>query len=464
MILRPEDIDELVKSNANNLKSNHELIDIYENNLSSYVLEDLSRQLSPKSFNQIKHRVASINILPKVVDKLTNIYQGSVVRSVFDGNENDKFLLDFYSDSFEINSNMDTANELLNLCRTSLVYITIKDGMPRLIPIRNDRAVVYAKDPEDPTKPTHIILVNKEIDGAKIYYTWSDDEFIITDSNHKIRRDLMAGIGNPEGLNPYGKLPFVYVNDSKFSCMPEPDIDGMRIVKLIPVMLSDLNLAAMFQCFSIIYTVNMDNANLELGPNILINLKSDPTTDHNPSIGTIKPEVDYDQVLKLIETELSMWLGTKGIRASSVGSASPDNFASGISKIIDEMDTYEARQKQVALYKKAESELWDLVLNYMHPYWVSSNMIQLPLVSPNAYVNTEFAVQLPIQSRGNTVRDLKDEYMAGFISRKRVVAKLNQEMTEEEIDELLLEIDEERSGAMEFNVSNDVNTDQNIAE
>ena len=58
------------------------------------------------------------------------------------------------TDYFDVNDTMNTVNELYNLCRTGLVYPTIKNGIPRLIPIRNDRAVVYAKDPEDPTRPT----------------------------------------------------------------------------------------------------------------------------------------------------------------------------------------------------------------------------------------------------------------------------------------------------------------------
>lgn len=445
MMLNPKEVLALVEDNARNLAINSEMIDIYENNLTDYVLEDLRRQLNDKSYHQIKHRVSPINILPKIVDKMTNIYQSPVLRYVMDGNETDKYLLSYYSDYFDVNDTMNTVNELYNLCRTGLVYPTIKNGIPRLIPIRNDRAVVYAKDPEDPTRPTHVILINKEIEGKRIFYVWDDETFIITDSDEKIRYDLMASIRNPEGINPFGKLPFIYVNDSKFSIMPTPDIDGMRVVKLIPVMLSDLNLAAMFQCFSVIYTVNMDDSDFVLAPNVLINLKSDPTTDQNPSIGTIKPEVDYEQVMSLIESELSMWLGTKGIRASSVGGLSTDNFASGISKVIDEMDTYEARQKQVVVFKKAESELWDLVVNYMHPYWVSTGQIREPLFSQKAEIITDFAPQLPIQSRGQLARDLKDEYAAGFISRKRAVAKLNQDMTGDQIDELLAEIDQESS-------------------
>ena len=45
------------------------------------------------------------------------------------------------------------------------------------------------------------------------------------------------------------------------------------------------------------------------------------------------------------------------------GGLSTDNFASGISKVIDEMDTYEARQKQVVVFKRQSQNfgIWLLI-------------------------------------------------------------------------------------------------------
>jgi len=224
-------------------------------------------------------------------------------------------------------------------------------------------------------------------------------------------------------------------------------------------MCSDLNLAAMFQCFSILWTIDLNDTNLKFAPNAVWALKSDPTSDKKPEIGSIKPQVDYDQVLGLIQSQLTIWLSTKGIRAGSVGTLTTDNFASGISKLIDEMDTYEARQKQTGIYLKAEAELWDLTLNYMHPYWADSGQIDNPARwTPTATVATKFAVQLPAQSRGVAVRDLRDEYAAGFISRRGALAKLNPEMSDAELDALMVEIDAERTIKADDNGESDAVT------
>jgi hypothetical protein len=222
------------------------------------------------------------------------------------------------------------------------------------------------------------------------------------------------------------------------------------MVKALPVMLTDLNLAAMFQSFSIIYGIDLDDEGLKYAPNAFWKLKSDPTSDKKPELGTIKPQVDYDQVLRLIEAELSLWLGTKGIRASTVGALQKENISSGISKIIDEMDTFEARQKQVETFTTAEQQLWDLVLNYMHPHWSETGMIDNPArFTPTAEIKVTFPAQLPTQSRGVLVTDLKNEYSAGFISRRRAMIKLNPEMTSDEVDELMAEIDAERTVTQE---------------
>jgi hypothetical protein len=140
-----------------------------------------------------------------------------------------------------------------------------------------------------------------------------------------------------------------------------------------------------------------------------------------------------------------MWLNTKGIRAGSIGKLSQENLMSGISKIIDEMDTFEARQKQVTIFQVVEKELWNLILNHLHPYWMSKGTAPVNLTfSPTASIKTKFAVQLPAQTRGQVVKDVNEEYKAGFTSRKRALAQLNPELNPEQIDELMQEIDEER--------------------
>jgi len=439
-------VTRLVENHSDCLNHNHVLLDILEGNLMSYVVDDLKRSLSPQVFEQAMHRIVPINIFPKVIDKLTNIYQTGVVREVVGGSQKDSDLLNWYVESLDINSQLNSANELFNACKSLLLYPYVYNGKPFVRSIENDRFVVYSDNPVNPCHVTDVVLLAGRKNEKDLYWVYSQDGFYAMTSDEKMDLQEMIRVGNPEGENPFGVLPFVYAADSKHKLNPTQDTDTLKVIKVLPIMLTDLNLAAMFQSFSMVYGIDLDDENIVFAPNAFLRFKSDPTKQTQPSIGTIKPEVDFDQVLRLIESELSMWLGTKGIRASTIGALSTENFASGVSKLIDEMDTFEARQKQVSTFLKVEEMFWGLILNYMHPVWVQRGEVEnRTLWTPGAKVKTTFAMQLPMQSRGQLVRDLRDEYSSGFITRKRAVAKLNPHMTSREIEELINEIQEERT-------------------
>ena len=56
-----------------------------------------------------------------------------------------------------------------------------------------------------------------------------------------------------QGLNPIGVIPFVYGKRQKSKLIPTQDTDMLAIAKAIPVQISDLGMAMMYQCFSIIF-------------------------------------------------------------------------------------------------------------------------------------------------------------------------------------------------------------------
>lgn len=441
-----KDVPEIVRAQSGILQFNHEALDIYGSNIKPYVMKLIECQLSAQSAEQAKFRAAPINVLPKIIDKLTNIYQTTVIRNVSTDAESDKNLLAFYELKSRMNVKMNCGNELYNLCNATLLQPYVYRGKPQLRPIPNDKFVVYSENSIEPNIPTHVILTYQRRNGEQYYWVYSDQEIYAVDARGNIDLGVMAASGMVDTLNPVGTMPFIYGNSSEYNLTPSTDEDGLTIVKLIPVMLTDLNLAAMFQCFSILYLINASQEGIRFAPNAVWEINAPPNSDQKPEVGSLKPTVDYAQVMSLITTELSLWLGTKGIRASTVGGLTPENFVSGISKIIDEMDTFEARQKQVTSFQKIESDYWDLIINYMHPYWLRAGMIdQVGEFSTGCEVSTQFAVQLPMQSRGQVVQDLALEVQNGFISRKRAIMKLNPEMSDAEIEALMVEIDEEHT-------------------
>lgn len=444
--MEPRDIPEIVRKQSDLMSFNTEALAIFRGSIKPFVMKLLELQLSQQSAEQAKWRAATINILPKIIDKLTNIYQTTVMRKASSDSESDKNLISFYEKNTRMNQKMNCGNELYNLANAMLLQPFVYNGKPQLRPIPNNRFMVYSENTVETSKPTHVILIYNDSKNIPYYWVYSDAEIWAVDSQGNLDRARMLAAGMSTTVNPIGRIPFVYTCSDEYSLLPCPDEDGLTIVKLIPVMLTDLNHAAMFQCFSILYLINAKQQGIKFAPNALWEIEGAPGEEKKPEIGIIKPQVDYGEVLNLISTELSMWLGTKGIRASTMQGLTPENFASGISKIIDEMDTFEARQKQVTTFQKVEADYWDLIINGLHPYWLLTRQIeQVGKFTSGVEVSVQFAVQLPMQTRGQVVHDLALEVQSGFLSRKRAIMKLNPELGDAEVEELISEIDEEQT-------------------
>lgn len=434
------------------------LYDIYEGNLLEYVLHDLKSQLSPRSFEQARHRVAPINILRRVIDKLAKLYSSPPVRTIEPRRAQP--MLEFYEFSYDINTAGGLANEYFNLFKNCALepFLDVRN-VPRLRVIPSDRFFCFSTSETDPMEMTHFVKLmgSKKVDGTEkqILHVYTDTDFAITDSKGKVIDSLMAE-RDLDGSNPYGKIPFAYQVRSRTTLNPPLDTDTLCMTKLFPILLTDINYATMFASFSVLYGIDIDEENLVMAPNAFWRLKSDPTTTNKPEIGSIKPEVDTEKVISLIQTQLAMWLQSKNIRPGSVGDASTENFASGISKMVDEMDTVEERQKQIPYFKSLEESLWDLTINHLHPVWSQlPDYLLKQQFPPGAYVNVEFKEQLPIQNRDMIVNTLIKELQHGLTTKKIAVSKLNPELEDDDIDEILAEVEKENTTTVETMPEND---------
>jgi hypothetical protein len=448
-------IIQFVKDNAEYLKHNKILFDIYEGDLYKYVEQALRNQLSPKAFEVAKTRIAPINVLRRIVDKLSKIYVKPPRRTALvngQPSEKDQALLDWYCQQMQCDVYFNIANELFNLSKTVSIEPFVDDGMPRIRAIPSDRFIYYSDDMNDPTKPTAWIKImgtawdDKSKSNKAIFYIYTNDEFIPVREDGVVMYDMLASLDNNEMKNPFGKIPSVYVNRSFHSIVPPIDSDVLSMTVLIPVLLADLNYAVQFQSFSLIYGINVDTENMVMAPNTFWNLKSDLTSGSEPKIGTIKPDVDITQVMEFIKAQLILWLNSKNIRPGSVGDLSAENISSGISKIVDEMDTFEDRQKQVQYFQKAEQQMWTLIAKNMHPYWRSQNMIDTNLdFSPNVEIKVEFAEQLPLTDRSKLIDDAIKELDKQLTTKGRAIKMINPDMSSTEVDQLMSEIDSENT-------------------
>ena len=387
-----EHVNDVYQRHMTFFQHNATLLDIYEGDLLKYVDLDLRKQLHFQSYKEAITRAAPINVLTKIVDKLSTIYKDDPLRAMVVESASDENLLRWYEKHMSVNETMQDACDLFNLSKSTLIqpYVDEKARKPGIRAIPNDRFFVIGQNSVDPMLPTKVVTFDVFKDGKVIFYVYTDEEIVIFDNNLEVQTGMMSRNDNVDGINPLGRIPFVYANASRHLLMPKGDSDRLRMTKLIPILLTDLNYASMYQTFSMIYGIDIDDTNVVFAPNAVLKFTSDPTSDKTPQIGSFKPQVDIDQVLSLVKTELAMWLDSIGVRAGSTGDNDTD-FASGISKMIDEMDTSEHRVKLSKYFAQVESRLWSLIMHAMHPWWVGQRLIdQTAMFSSQAEVEINY--------------------------------------------------------------------------
>lgn len=449
LIDQTKHLAEYIEANRTYLNRNIELFDIHEGNLKPYVKDILKRSLSEQYYSRIKDRIYPINILKRIIDKLAQAYTQNPRRVATSSQET----LEFYELSMMIDQKMNSADEFAQMFKGYALEPYIRDGVPRMRVLPFDRFLVESSSIIDPTHMTRFYkYVGKHTTGKNgqekevdVWFVYTDDEFVPIDSNGNVLHEfLVDDNGNTlNGVNPLGFIPFFYGNRSEYKILPTQDTDTLELTKLLPVQFSDLAGTILFQCFSIIYGIDVDSENMVMSPNAFWSMKSDPTSDKKPEVGTITPTADIDKVLKFISEVFATWMESRGIRVGSIGHSDGRSSASGIAKMIDEMDTFEAKKKSVEYFKKEEYQYWQLVKN-MHNHWVSSGELEgMALLPEDWEVFTEFDEPQPITDRTSKVNNVVKERDAGIISTRTAIEMLHPKWSDKDVEEEMKRIREE---------------------
>jgi len=435
---------------------NHTLYRIHEGALLDYVLEKIKEQVNEKAFKQIAQRPVPINVLKRLVDKLSKIYVRGPKRSIesLEESSDENMLLSKWEKALSINTKLALANRYFNLQKGTFIEPYLDRGKPKLRALPFDRFSVYSNDPVEPLRVTHLVKTMGEhvfINGERrlYFYVYSDDEFLICDAKGAVIPELMAKHGS-DGINEYGRIPGVYVHRSSTDLIPEIDTDTLSMTLLFPILLSDLSFAVMYQSFSIVYGIDIDMSNLFMSPNAVWDIKSDKDNEgKTPQVGTIKPTVDIDAVVRFVITLLSTWMQTRNIRpGAGIGNVTTENFASGIAKAIDEMDTSEDRMEQIPFFVDAETELWELLINHMMPVWENDEDFRkqdLQVIPFGNKVAIQFPEQQAILDESTKLDNMKKKKDMGIVTKRDLVKEYNPTFSSEQIEQKVKDLKEEEN-------------------
>jgi hypothetical protein len=429
-------IIDYVKKHRKFLARNAEALDIYEGNLLQYVDAILQKTLSPQYYEPAKERILPINILQRYIDKVSTAYEKSPMRKSKSQNVRVDEFVEFYKEAFDMEVSGQICDQYANLFKGFAwePYIDL-NGNPQLRELAFDKFLLMSESETSPENETIFIKFmgyRGSDEDSLLLFVYTNDEFDAFYMNGQEASDYLI---ENQGINPVGVIPFVYGKRQKNKLIPTQDTDMLAITKAIPVQISDLGMALMYQCFAIMYGIDVNSENLVMAPNAFWSLKSD--NEKKPEVGTIKPEADTDKGLSFVMNVFILWLETKGVRVGSIGSITGSNLASGISKIIDEMDVYSIKKKSMEWFEKDESDLWNNKLPKIHNYWLKSGLVDPskvpPMVNDVFDVDIEFPAVEPMISRTEEIANFKSELELRTITREAVIRKLHPHYTDEEV-------------------------------
>lgn len=441
-----------------------ELYRMHEGQIKTKVEESLRREIiSASAFKRAVQRIPSINLPRKVTDKLSKVYAQAPIRF----SEQDKELMEDFAAELHLNAVLNHANKMSNLNKRCALEIYQEEGTQKTRVLNAHQFFVYSDSPTSPDKMTVFCKLlgredaisetvanetgrrrdpQKDVRRVDIIALYSDSEVLVIDSDGSVREDKMVQMGITSSRNPFGVIPFVYINKSMTELIPFPNQVAYDMGILIPKLLTDLNYSAQFLSHSIVYTVDADVEKAELNPDTVINLgDSNLETGKSPKIDTIDPKTDIPGILQLIEFEMGAYLTTEGIKAGGIGKMEAGSDTSGISKMVDESDATEARKQQTELFRFVEKDFW-FKFSRIQQVWASQGIVEnKQTFNPEFYKSfmIKFAEIKPLESEKERYDKMKVARDLKLITKKRALKELYPNLAEAQLEQWLEELEEE---------------------
>lgn len=415
-----------LKDNANKIVSeikvcpdyfynNRMYIRVLNDNLKEVLVEEVYSNIKSKTNRRDKaSQSININILKKIVNKLSQIYNFEVKRTPSTNQD----LFDYYKKIIVPDTQMHRGNRLYNATKSVLmeIYLDSKNNI-KWRPISNDKYFLWTDDVIEPNIAKVVVKIIDTITykcmetqndiTADLYFMYTDTEFLAIDSTGKIHEQYMPNRDTLDyGKNPFGFLQFVHINQDIENVMPTKDTDTLSTILQINDILTDAKVATYYQANPLVVATNIDvkKSTLNRNPDSVIILNSKAGSTDTPDIKIIPSALQTDSATSLSKEILSMLLDTKGLVVKE-GSASVNK--SGLSQMIENTDTTEVRKNQIQDFTPAEEELWEKTAR-MHNWLIDNKISKLSNKTPKKKFDDNFYVELEFETPSTILEEKKE--------------------------------------------------------
>lgn len=488
-IIKEIESDENIRRKQESLKR----YEIYNDRLEEYVYNVLQRDLSAETLDQMRV-ISSINLCKRITDEQSSIYTKRPNRMIHNSDERtDELFGNIYSMG-RVNTAMKKANVAFNLQQQCALQVIPKGGRLKIkvlqphhydvLPNHADpeKADVYILSQYDKNRlfdrthnqnnytpqPSAVEYRTRDRQNQKIadesdwqanrgtYVWWSDDYHFMTNSDGEILdpETMMPIVGEIEDrflLNPIGKKPFVDVKEDSdgeyWQRFGNATVDFTIDMALI---LSDVAEVNRLQGYAqpIISAVEPPK-DMKVGPNTIMFLKKSKNAEEaaQPSFEFASPNPDLAGSIEVVKTFLSMYLTSKGLDPAVVtAEGTGARFASGIDRLLSNIEKFEASADDFDLFKWVESEVFRLIKSWLDVFAGVSDGGLMPELSGVIPEDVSFAVEFERPSTEMSEKEkielIEKKLEMGLMTKVEAVMHL-REVDEDKAREILDDIESE---------------------
>lgn len=345
LFTRSSDVIRLVESSEDRKKKIDDRLRYYWDDSQSEAYRIIAQRFSrPEQF-----RVFSVNLVRAIVDKRAGTYR-LPPRRTFTGM--DQTAGDDLYRAMNADAVLKKASRYLEVCKTVCLQVGWNNatGTPTLNVLTPNVLDVVASNPEHPERTVVTYPADRHEDRR--YADWTPNGFKLLDW----RGAPLSIVGNPNGANPYGVLPFVpwfdRLPDDSF-WLPGGD-DLFSAQDAVNVALSNLWRAVEHQAHGQAWASGISaNEALQFGPDRAIALPQ------GGQFGFASPNAPIASILSAIEFVLRQMAATYGVGSDIFDLSKVAE--SGSAKHAGRLDLKEVRQDQIAQARVMEGQLFNVL-------------------------------------------------------------------------------------------------------
>lgn len=436
---------ELIEAEANRMGKTQDRLDLLGDDWKSQIKNKIIPIVKPETALKLEtHISVEDNPFKYVIRQLSTAYKTNPVREFTGSTEK---ISSAYSDWYKIqsvNEVMELAQRYMNALNDAVIYLQWREGEVCLQVLAGNILIVEGRD-NDPTIPEAVYIRrlydNKQPVSEKNTY-W----IVWTREYHYMLTGNLVPVpigGNENMINPYGKIPMVYLHrelptDSFFDWTSGQDLVDLAVFTGRRTTMDEF---ARFESGFKQPAVSGDN--LKMPDDILKNPDSMIKVDGiDVNIQVLDWQIDLEKREKDIRDKKERVAANYGINAAT-GDAK--HAESGIAFVIENQELQELREKQIKKMARAEHELFELkklieavqvqgipvysTLPFLNePKNIDKTELSIKFPEPDVYVAPEVELKIQIDEIKANLASIVDVYMKRnqIHDREDAIEKLKQ--------------------------------------